>query len=210
MSTTNHVIISLGRQLGSGGYFVGKMIASAMGLFFYDKELLYYAAKESGLCQEVFENADEQVVKGFSKILTAHDFYGGAFFDPMNATLSRDCIFQIQSKVIKKIANEQSCLIIGRCADYILRDNPCMRSLFIHAPLETRIANVSERMGITKPQAAAFIAKEEKKRAAYYNYFTNKEWGNASSYHFSLDAGLLGIDNCARAAVKLIQDSFTV
>lgn len=166
MSTTNHVIISLGRQLGSGGYFVGKMIASAMGLFFYDKELLYYAAKESGLCQEVFENADEQVVKGFSKILTAHDFYGGAFFDPMNATLSRDCIFQIQSKVIKKIANEQSCLIIGRCTDYILRDNPCMRSLFIHAPLETRIANVSERMGITKPQAAAFIAKEEKKRAA--------------------------------------------
>lgn len=207
MNATDNIVVSLGRQIGSGGYLAGKMIASALGLFFYDKELLYYAAKDSGLCEEVFENADEKVSQGLSRVLNVHDFLGGAFFDPLNATLSRDRIFSIQSGVIRKIASEQPCLIVGRCADYILRDHPRMRSIFIHAPLPLRIANVSERMGIPSKEAEAFIVKEEKKRAAYYNYFTNKEWGKADSYHFSLDAGLLGLDHCARLAAHLIKES---
>ena len=207
MKSTDNIVVSLGRQIGSGGYLAGKMIASALGLIFYDKELLYYAAKESGICEEIFENADEKVTRGLSRVLNAHDFLGGAFFDPLNATLSRDRIFSIQSAVIRKIVNQQSCLIVGRCADYILRDHPRMRSVFIHASLPLRIANVAERRGISPEQAEAFIIKEEKKRAAYYNYFTNKEWGKADSYHFSLDAGLLGIDNCARLAAHLIKES---
>ena len=207
MTTTDRIIVSLGRQLGSGGYFVGKMIASALGLFFYDKELLYYAAKESGMCEDIFEKSDEKVSRGFSRILNAHDILGGAFFDPMNATLSRDRIFSIQSEVIRNIAGQQSCLFIGRCSDYILRDDPRMRSVFIHAPLPLRIANVAERRGISPEEAEAFIAREEKKRASYYNYFTNKEWGKADSYHFTLDAGLLGIDNSARLAARLIKES---
>ncbi len=208
MSVKKHIIISLGRQLGSNGYFAGKMIASALGLFFYDKELLYCAAKESGLCTDIFENADEKVVSGWSKLLNSADFFGGSFFDPQNATLSRESIFNIQSEVIRKIAEEHPCLIVGRCADYILRDNPDMRSVFIHAPLDVRIANVSERMNISKAEAAAFISKEERKRAAYYNYFTDKTWGACGSYHFSLDAGLLGVDQCARSAVELIKQSY--
>ena len=207
MKSTDKIVVCLGRQIGSGGYLAGKMIASALGLFFYDKELLYYAAKDSGICEEIFENADEKVSQGLSRVLNAHDFLGGAFFDPLNATLSRDRIFSIQSAVIRKIASEQPCLIIGRCADYILRDNPRMRSVFIHAPLPLRIANVAERRGISPEEAESFIHKEEKKRAAYYNYFTNKEWGKADSYHFSLDAGLLGLDNCARVAAHLIKES---
>ncbi len=207
MNSTDNIVVSLGRQIGSGGYLAGKMIASALGLIFYDKELLYYAAKESGICEEIFENADEKVTRGLSRVLNAHDFLGGAFFDPLNATLSRDRIFSIQSAVIRKIVNQQSCLIIGRCADYILRDHPRMRSVFIHASLPLRIANVAERRGISPEQAEAFIIKEEKKRAAYYNYFTNKEWGKADSYHFSLDAGLLGINNCALLAAHLIKES---
>ncbi|HPJ83113.1 MAG: cytidylate kinase-like family protein [Bacteroidales bacterium] len=207
MNSTDKIVVCLGRQIGSGGYLAGKMIASALGLFFYDKELLYYAAKDSGICEEIFENADEKVSQGLSRVLNAHDFLGGAFFDPLNATLSRDRIFSIQSAVIRKIASEQPCLIIGRCADYILRDNPRMRSVFIHAPLPLRIANVAERRGISPEEAESFIHKEEKKRAAYYNYFTNKEWGKADSYHFSLDAGLLGLDNCARVAAHLIKES---
>lgn len=125
----------------------------------------------------------------------------------MSATLSRDRIFRIQSEVIRKIADEQSCLFIGRCSDYILREHPRMRSVFIHAPLPLRIANVAERRGISPEEAEAFINKEEKKRAAYYNYFTNKEWGKADSYHFTLDAGLLGLDHCARLAAHLIKES---
>ncbi len=209
MKTNENIVISLGRQLGSGGYFVGKMIASALGLFFYDKELLYHAAKESGLCEEIFEKSDEKVSQGLSRVLNAHDFFGGAFFDPQNATLSRDHIFNIQSHVILKLAEEQPCLFIGRCSDYILRDNPRMRSIFIHAPLSLRIANVAERRGISPEEAESFIAREEKKRAAYYNYFTGKEWGKADSYHFTLDAGLLGIEGCARAAAGLIRESLT-
>jgi len=209
MNSKDRIIVSLGRQLGSGGYFVGKMIASALGLFFYDKELLYQAAKESGLCEEVFEKADEKVSQGLSRVLNTHDFFGGAFFDPQNATLSRDHIFNIQSQVILKLAEEQPCLFIGRCSDYVLRDNPQMRSLFIHAPLSLRIANVAERRGISRDEAESFIIHEEKKRAAYYNYFTGKEWGKADSYHFTLDAGLLGIEGCARAAAGLIRESLT-
>lgn len=207
MKTNEKTVISLGRQLGSGGYFVGKMIASALGLFFYDKELLYHAAKESGLCEDIFEKADEKVSQGLSRVLNAHDFFGGAFFDPQNATLSRDHIFNIQSQVILKLSEEQSCLFIGRCSDYILRNNPRMRSFFIHAPLSLRIANVAERKGISRDEAESFIVREEKKRAAYYNYFTGKEWGKADSYHFTLDAGLLGVEGCARAAVALIRES---
>lgn len=207
MSTNTPLVISLGRQLGSGGFFVGKMIASAMGLFFYDKELLYCAAKESGLSAEVFQKSDEQMVQGWTKLLNPADFFGGAFFDPKNAALSRESIFAIQAAVIRKIASENSCLIIGRCSDYILRDNPRMVSFFIHAPLDVRIRNVATRMNIDSDQAAQFIAREEKKRAAYYNFFTNKEWGKASSYHFSLDADLLGLDGCAKAAVALIKSS---
>ena len=207
MNSKDRIIVSLGRQLGSGGYFVGKMIASALGLFFYDKELLYQAAKESGLCEEVFEKADEKVSQGLSRVLNTHDFFGGAFFDPQNATLSRDHIFNIQSQVILKLAEEQPCLFIGRCSDYVLRDNPQMRSLFIHAPLSLRIANVAERRGISRDEAESFITHEEKKRAAYYNYFTGKEWGKADSSHFTLDAGLLGVEGCARTAVNLIRES---
>ncbi|HPV87758.1 MAG TPA: cytidylate kinase-like family protein [Bacteroidales bacterium] len=207
MKSTDKIVVSLGRQLGSGGYLVGKMIASALGLFFYDKELLFYAAKESGLCQEIFENADEKVSQGLSRVLNTHDFFGAAFFDPMSATLSRDRIFKIQSEVIRKIADEQSCLFIGRCSDYILREHPRMRSIFIHAPLSLRIANVAERRGISPEEAEAFINKEEKKRSAYYNYFTNKEWGKADSYHFTFDVGLLGLDRCAKLAAHLIKES---
>ena len=208
MKPKANITITLGRQLGSGGYTVGKMIASALGLSFFDKELLYYAAKESGLCEEVFENADEKTSTGISRILSAQNMFGLAFFDPMNTPLSRDRIFNIQSEVIRKLADEQSCLFIGRCADYILRDNPNMRSFFIHAPLSVRVENVSKRQEIPLQEAEQFIAREEKKRASYYNYFTNKEWGKADSYHFTLDAGLLGLEGCAKAAVELIKKSY--
>ena len=189
MKPKANITITLGRQLGSGGYTVGKMIASALGLSFFDKELLYYAAKESGLCEEVFENADEKTSTGISRILSAQNMFGLTFFDPMNTPLSRDRIFNIQSEVIRKLADEQSCLFIGRCADYILRDNPNMRSFFIHAPLSVRVENVSKRQEIPLQEAEQFIAREEKKRASYYNYFTNKEWGKADSYHFTLEIG---------------------
>jgi cytidylate kinase len=208
MKPKANITITLGRQLGSGGYTVGKMIASALGLSFFDKELLYYAAKESGLCEEVFENADEKTSTGISRILSAQNMFGLTFFYPMNTPLSRDRIFNIQSEVIRKLADEQSCLFIGRCADYILRDNPNMRSFFIHAPLSVRVENVSKRQEIPLQEAEQFIAREEKKRASYYNYFTNKEWGKADSYHFTLDAGLLGLEGCAKAAVELIKKSY--
>lgn len=201
---SNHLVVSLGRQVGSGGYFVGKMLAEQMGLTFYDKELLFRAAKESGLSTQIFEQSDEKAVQGWAKLLSPSDFYGGSFFDPNNAMLSRESIFSIQSAVIRKISDEKPCLFIGRCSDYILRDNPNLRSIFIHAPLELRIKAVAERRQISESQAESFIAKEEKKRQTYYNYFTGKTWGMASSYHFSLDAGLLGIEQCTRSAIELL------
>lgn len=204
MASNQNLVVSLGRQVGSGGYFVGKMLAEQMGLTFYDKELLFRAAKESGLSAQIFEQSDEKAVQGWAKLLTPSDFYGGSFFDPKSAMLSRESIFSIQSAVIRKISEEKPCLFIGRCSDYILRDNPNLRSIFIHAPLEMRIKTVAERMHIPEREAESFIAKEEKKRAAYYNYFTGKSWGSASSYHFTLDAGLLGLEGCTKALRSLL------
>lgn len=207
MKAKNNLIVTLGRQLGSGGYTIGKMIAAALNLAFFDKELLYYAAKESGFCQEVFENADEKTSTGLSRILNVQNPFGLAFFDPLNTPLSRDRIFNIQSEVIRKLAAQQPCLFIGRCADYVLRDVPTVRSLFIHAPLSVRIAYVAESKGVTPKEAENLIIRGDRNRSAYYNYFTTKEWGKAESYHFTLDSGLLGLERCAEAAVELIRKS---
>lgn len=190
----NHkVILTIGRQFGSGGREIGQKLAKALNIAYYDKELIAVAAKESGLCPEVFEQADEQASSGLAYAFTMGFSYMG-MYTPYNDILSNDGLFKYQSDAIRKLADEGSCILVGRCADYILRDNPNCLSFFIHSTMENRLQRIIESQDLTVEQAKELLIKTDKSRAAYYNYYTNRTWGAASSYNFSIDVSVLGID----------------
>jgi cytidylate kinase len=187
------LIITIGRQFGSGGRDIGRKLADAFTIPFYDKELITLAASESGLCKEVFEKADERASDGLAHALSMGMSFMSVY-TPYADILSSEGLFKIQSDAIRKLAQTESCVIVGRCADYILRDNPHCISFFIHDKLENRLRRIVERQQITVDQAKELIAKTDKSRAAYYDYYTNKTWGMSCSYNFSVDASVLGID----------------
>ena len=189
----NRIILTIGRQFGSGGREIGKKLAKALGIGSYDKELIAAAARESGLCREVFEKADERASSGLSYAFTMGYPYVGMFM-PYNDVLSNDELFRIQSDAIRNLAAKESCVMVGRCADYILRDDPACLSFFIHNRPEIRVQRIVESMHLSVEQAKNLMAKTDKGRASYYNYYTNKTWGAAESYNFSIDASVLGID----------------
>lgn len=191
----DHFVINIGRQLGSGGREIGEKLAGRMGISFYDKELINLASKESGLCEELFEKADEtpsQTIMG--------GFFGARFSlftegsMPYANCLSNDSLFKIQSDVIRKLAAEKSCLFVGRCADYILRDYPHCANVFITAPMEDRIKRLCASKHIAADAAEEHISKVDKKRSEYYNYYSYKAWGMAASYHLCVDSSALGVD----------------
>ncbi len=186
----NQYVITIGRQLGSGGYSIGQALADSLGISFYAKELLEMASKETGLSQEFFENADEQpsshFIGGFFGINLP---FAGEGLSLSNNCLCHDKLFKQQSDVIREIAGRESALFMGRCADYILRDHPKLISIFIHASEEERIHRLVTRNHIDDDQARHLIHKADKSRSAYYNFFSNKEWGVAQSYDLCLDSG---------------------
>lgn len=188
----NKIILTIGRQFGSGGREVAKKLAEALGIAYYDKEMMAVAAKESGLSEEFFEKADERASSGLSYAFTVGFSYMG-MFTPYTDILSNDGLFKFQSDAIRKLA-EHSCVLVGRCADYILRDDPACLSFFIHNTKENRIQRIIESQDLSVEQAKELMIKTDKSRAAYYNYYTNKEWGVASSYNFSIDVSVLGVD----------------
>jgi cytidylate kinase len=194
----NKTILTIGRQFGSGGRIIGKKLAETLELSFYDKELITLAAKESGLCTEVFEKADERTSAALLHAFSIGMSYNMSVYTPYADILSNEGLFKIQSDVIRKLAETESCVIVGRCADYILRDNPRCISFFIHDTIANRIRRIMERQLLTAEQAKELIAKTDKSRAAYYDYYTNKAWGVSSSYHLSVDASVLGIDETVR------------
>lgn len=187
------IIIAIGRQYGSGGRFVGKKLAEQLGVAYYDKELINLASQESGICGEFFERADERNSGSLLKAWTMEFPMNSAFFRN-NDCLSNESLFQIQSDVIRKVAAERSCILVGRCADYILRDNPDCISVFVSARLEDRIRRAVEYAHIAEKEAVEYIRKADKSRASYYNYYTNKVWGAAESYDLCVNSSLYGID----------------
>jgi cytidylate kinase len=199
------IIITIGRQFGSGGREIGRRLANDLGIAYYDKELLAEAAKESGLSGEFFEKADEKPsVSGLAYAFST-GLPGMGFFAPYPDILSNEHLFLFQSDAIRNIADRgTSCLLVGRCADYVLRDDPDLLSFFIHNKPENRIRNIIERQQVTEAAAAELMKKADKSRASYYKYYTDKEWGMSSSYHFSIDVSLLGIDETVELIKTII------
>lgn len=203
MEDKNKIIINVGRQIGSGGGEIARILADKFGCRLLDKELLNLAAKESGFSEKFFEQNDEQ--RGFLKSLfhMHAPFVGDSNMYRNN--LSEENLFLFQSEAIKKAASEGSCVFVGRAADYILRDEPNAISIFITADIESRIDNVSKRMGIDKEAARKFIDDKEDERSKYYNYYTGKKWGHASSYDLCVDSSILGIEQTAEFIANFIK-----
>lgn len=198
-------IITIGRELGSYGLDVGKRVAEELGLKLYDKEMLKIAAKESGLCEEIFETHDEKPTNSFLYSLVM-DTYSLGFSSSGYADMPLNHkVFLAQFDTIKKIAAEGPCVMVGRCADYALEDFDNVVSVFIHADLDKRIARMCKLHNLTPSKARDMILKTDKKRASYYNYYTNKEWGAAKSYDLCLDSSKLGVEGTVQAILDYVK-----
>lgn len=187
------IIITIGRQFGSGGRIIGKKLAERLGIAYYDKELIQIASQESGICGEFFEKADEKNSGSLFKALSMGFSMSNHLYQNQ-AYLSNESLFQIQSDAIRKVAEEASCVLVGRCADYILRDYPNSYHFFITASWEDRLRRTMEYMHLAEKEAEEFLKKADKSRASYYNYYTEKVWGAAESYDLCINSSVHGID----------------
>lgn len=188
-----NTVITIGRQYGSNGKEIGQKLAEQLHVSFYDKELLKRAAKESGMCEEIFHDFDEKPTNSFLYSLvtdpyTAFNFQTGNAEIPLNHK-----VFLAAFDTIKKIADQESCVIVGRCADYALEDYPNCLKVFIYASKDERVKTVSERLNVKPEKAKDLVNKADKQRSSYYNYYTTKKWGAVNSYDLCIDSGLLGV-----------------
>ena len=192
-------VINIGRQLGSGGKPVGEIIARRLGIKLYDKELINLAARESGLCPDIFEKADEKGRKGVFATLVGYLRAPFAGYEGGNANniLANESLFRIQSDVIREIASRESAIFVGRCADYILRDNPRCVNGFITADEADRCSRLCAREGWTPEEARSMMERTDSKRASYYNYYSSRTWGQAATYDLCVNSSVLGDEGTA-------------
>ncbi len=199
------MVITIGRQFGSGGRAIGRAVAEKLGIPFYDKEIIKHIAQKSGLSREILDDYDERPTNSFLYSLSLGAYtYGGNVAGVMEMPMS-DKIFVIQSDVIKNLAKQGPCVIVGRCAESVLKDEVDFLSVFIHTDMENRIQRVSEYDGISRAAASDLIRKTDKKRASYHNYYSELKWGAATSYDLCINSKI-GIENAA----KLIVDSVSM
>ena len=191
-------IYTIGREFGSFGKQVGEALAQKLGIKLYDKELLQQVAKDSGFCEEIFENHDEKPTNSFLYSLVMDTYSSGGYSTApfMDMPLNHK-VFLAQFDSIKKIAESESCVIVGRCADYALENNPDCISIFVRADIEDRIKRISERLNISENKAKDLIHKEDKQRASYYNYYTSKKWGDARSYDLCINTSQISVEDAA-------------
>lgn len=200
-----NTIITIGRQFASGGRDIGERIAKDFGIQIYDKEMLARAAKESGICEEIFETHDEKPTNSFLYSLVMDTYsmgYTGSTYTDMPINHK---VFLAQFDAIKKIAAEGPCVLVGRCADYALENYNNVVSVFIHADMNDRIRRVANHYDLPDNKAKDMIIKTDKKRASYYNYYTNKRWGDADSYELCISSSDLGIEGAAKMIEKYIE-----
>ena len=201
-----HIIINVGRQVGAGGLEIGRMLAQDFDAKFYDRELLNLAAKESGFSEKFFKQNDEKkgFIRGLFNVQSPHlsgsSMYGSNF--------SQESLFQFQSDAIRKAASEGSCVFVGRCADYVLRDFQNVVNVFVTAPLSFRIENIVSKDGMSPEEARKLIEQGEHRRAEYYNYYTGKKWGVAQSYDLCIDSSVLGIQQTEKFIAEFIRRRF--
>lgn len=182
-----HMVIAVGRRYGSGGHEIGERLAKRLGIPFYDRELVEMASKKSGIAQGVLEIHNERAVQ--ATLLKTKSGAGGQ--------LIGELLFQLQSQIIRELAEESSCVIIGRCANYVLQDRTDLFSVFVTAPVEKRTQRIMERNRMSREDARTAVEKVDRQRQEYYSHYAGREWGEADGYDVTVDSSILGIDGTA-------------
>lgn len=191
-----HRIITISREFGSGGRTIGRETAAKLGIPCYDQELIEKIAKESGLTREYVAERGEY---------SAHSsFLGSAWAErDRNGHSLQDDLWAVQFKVIRDLASQGPCVIVGRCADYILRDEADCLTVFIHSDMEHRAKRIVEQYGERSDAPEKRLKDKDKRRAAYYQFYTDRKWGTVQNYHIALDSGVLGIEQCVDLLVEI-------
>ncbi len=180
-------IITISREFGSGGRTVGKTVAEKLGIPCYDAELIHELSKESGFNEEYIKEAGEYAPGNYFSTLFANRKYGQT---------NEDILWNMQCKIISDIAQKGSCVIVGRCADYVLKDKADCLNVFIHADMKFRADRIVRVYGESEQSPEERLREKDKRRAAYHRFYTDMKWGHAQNYHMTLDTGKLGIDKC--------------
>ena len=191
-------VITIGRQYGSGGREVGQRLADKYGIPFYDNELISRAAKESGFAEEAFERAEDKATNSLLYSLARGiNVYGNQDFGFSGLSLD-DRIFLAQSDIIRKVAEEGACVIVGRCADYVLRERENVFNVFVRASMEVRLERAVKLYGVEQKKAADVILKNDKRRGNYYSYHVGEKWNNLNNYDLVVSSDVMGIDNVVK------------
>lgn len=202
-------LIVIGRQYGSGGREIGRKLAGMLGVDYFDKRLLSEAAGRIGYSPELFSRADEKRPSRLRSLLGFS--YGSQTASYSGGTLTPENLYTEQSQAIRDICADRSCVIIGRTADYVMRDHPRLVSAFIHAPIEWRAEKILSRGEADDLRSAMELARKiDKERESYYNYFTGREWGVASNYHLSLDPSRISVDKAVEIIISYLNHSFDI
>ena len=201
---TKKTIITISRQFGSGGRDVGKKLADALGIKYYDRELIEMAAKESGFDKEMFEDTTANTSRLF-RFINTFGYSLGAPLSVMNDITMSDQIFLIQSRVVEQAADSGPCVIVGRCADYVLDNREDVLKVFIAGDMEDRKKRAIQYYEVDERDVEASIHKIDRNRKGYYDYYTDKKWGAAESYDVCLNTSVFGIDGCVAILKQLLE-----
>ena len=198
-------IVTISRQYGSGGRYIGENLAKAMGVPCYDEKLIDMVAKESGFAQSFVAEKGERMTGSLLFNIASSLSFANNVFSTNNGVTLQDEIYFTQNRIIKELADKGPCVIVGRCADYILREREDCLNVFIFADNESKIERAEKFFNITREEAPAVLKKKDKARANHYKYYTDQEWGMASNYDLCLNSGLIGIEGCVKAIQQVLE-----
>ena len=195
----DNYVITIGRELGSGGKAIGEMLARSLNILIYDSRLITIAAKESGFNPELFRKADEVTNKGITaSIMRSVTSPFSAITGFYRSSVSNESLFQMQTEIIMKKAEAENCIIVGRCADYILRDHPRHLKVFIRADYEDRVKFICERKGMSEKEARQLINRTDTQRSEYHDFYCETNWGDSRAYDLCINSSLLGLEATAK------------
>ena len=198
-------IVTISRQYGSGGRYIGENLAKAMGVPCYDEKLIDMVAKESGFAQSFVAEKGERMTGSLLFNIASSLSFANNVFSTNNGVTLQDEIYFTQNRIIKELADKGPCVIVGSCADYILREREDCLNVFIFADNESKIERAEKYFNITREEAPAVLKKKDKARANHYKYYTDQEWGMASNYDLCLNSGLIGIEGCVKAIQQVLE-----
>lgn len=202
----DNFVITVGRQFGSGGRELGRLLADKLGIAYYDKELLAEAAGRKGLSSEFFEKNDERFPRYINGLFSFVQGYQPVTTYAGGSAISSDSVYQAVDELVRHLADSGSCVIVGRTADYILRDHPRCVNIFVHAPMDHCVERIMSRGDIDNPDKARALAqKTNKLRANYYNFYTDRRWGAAGSYHLTIDSSLMPMEQVAETVIDYMR-----